>query len=242
MLLCPIAAAGKGSLLHVHASCLAVWRATSPAALERCPACRCLYVRSRSRAAALLASPEGVLCLTACLTAAAVAAGGVLGGAALRAAGLDAVESLCAALELPAAGWRQCLLEGGSGDAGIRAGAGAGPLWAGLCGPGLVWAIETAIIGGLVVGLLGLCIGLVQEVGFLIGPIGWFFSMNQNARVRVALALGSVLAARYVYLQAAVWARRLALLGETIEDYDESHPEGGGGAGVAYTDGTDGPH
>lgn len=137
----------------------------------------------------------------------------------LRLRNYDIIDKLCRAMDVPVF-WRHC--------AWRRPLPSANPVTnLSFCDPGVVGGIEAALIGSLVVGLLGLVVGLFQEavgphnnmIGFLLGPVGWLSTMDERARVRVAMGIGSLLAARYVYLQVAKWARHIALMGETIEPY-----------------------
>lgn len=147
----------------------------------------------------LLGSPAGLVCTTAAIVLLGIFTLGTAFSWLLRLKGFDVIEKLCTAMDVPPF-WRACSVPN-IALSGFKS--------LSYCDPGVVGVIETALIGSLVAGFIGLLAGLVREAvgpnnnmfGLILGPIGWIASMDDRARVRVALALGSMLAVCHIYTQ-----------------------------------------
>lgn len=163
-------------------------------------------MRSQSAVAAMLSSPNGLLTTTIVFVLMSIAFTGAIASWLLKIKNYDPIARLSGALDMPVF-WRSCTWHHPVPSLNPFTNLS-------YCDPGIAGGIEAALLGSVVVGVFGLCVGLLQEamgphrnlIGLMLGPIGWLGSMGERERVRVIMALGSVLAARYVYLQVKIIA------------------------------------
>ena len=183
--------------------------------------CGYTYKRTQSQIVEWISHPNGILTISVTIVTLSITMCGLLASSLGAYFSYDAIGELCRAMKVHIF-WRQCSWHRYIPSTNVFTNID-------LCDPAVAQGVETFILGMLVVGTLGLImtfIGMFQDVAggaVLLAPVGWLVGMEESARVRVILALGSLLAARYVYLQVGTWARHVALLGETIEEYEEQN-------------------